>query len=212
VVSRAFEGVDLAECETLAGRAAEGDAAAWNLVVERLWPSLHRLVQSSRSMGGARSEDDVRDVLTKLLEKLGGRGGRGLKLYGAWRSRHPEKTFEDWLRIVVKNTIRDHARQALGAHAAPGEPSVKRLLNEFAASPALESLGARPPMTAAQTARQLLEFAHAYLPKEQHAALTSWLEGESFEEIGGECGVHGDKARMLVRAAVAVLRRQFAGA
>jgi DNA-directed RNA polymerase specialized sigma24 family protein len=211
-VSDPFEGVDLAECEVLAHRAADGDTAAWTLVVERLWPCLHRIVQTNRSMGGAKSEDDVRDVLTKLLAKLGGRGGRGLKLYATWHARHPDKTFEDWLRIVVKNAIRDHARQALGAHTPAGEPSIKRLLNEFAASPALESLGARPPMTVAQTARQLLEFSRTFLPEGQYRSLTAWLQGESFEEIGTDCGVDPEEARLLVRAAVAVLRRQFAGA
>jgi DNA-directed RNA polymerase specialized sigma24 family protein len=212
MVKDPFERIDLARCEALAGKAADGDQAAWSEMVERLWPALGKLVQSSRSMGGARSEDDVRDVQTKLLTKLGGRGGRGLKLYATWRGRHPDKTFEDWLRIVVKNAIRDSARQALGASGAKGEPSVKRLLNEFASSPALESIGVRPPITAAQTARQLLEFSRKFLPKEQYRALTRWLEGDSFEEIGESCEVTPEAARLLVRAAVAVLRRHFASA
>jgi DNA-directed RNA polymerase specialized sigma24 family protein len=210
--SDAFEGVDLAEGEKLAARAADGDKAAWTALVERLWDPLHRLLRTNRSMGGARSEDDVRDVLTKLFSKLGAQNGRGLKLYGAWRARHPDKTFEDWLRIVAKNVVRDRARETLGARGPSGEPSVKRLLNEFAASPCIESLGFRPPVTAAQTARQLLAFARSHLPREQHLALRLWLDGASFEEIEGECELEKDAARKLVRAAVAVLRRQFADA
>jgi DNA-directed RNA polymerase specialized sigma24 family protein len=211
-LSHPFEGVDLAECETLAHRAADGDTVAWTAMVERLWPALHRLLRANHSMGGARSEDDVRDVLTKLFSKLGAKQGRGLKLYASWRARHPDKTFEDWIRIVAKNVVRDRAREALGARTSSAEPSVKRLLNEFAASPRVESLGFRPPMTAAQTARQLLDFAKAHLPLDQHRALTLWLEGASFEEIEGECELGTDGGRKLVRAAVAVLRRQFAPA
>ena len=203
--------VDLTECERLAGRASEGDRKAWTDLVARLWPALEHLVRSNRSMGRARSDDDVREVLTTLFEKLGARSGHGLKLYGSWRERHPDKEFEDWLRIVVKNAIRDRARETLGPRTASGEPSAKRLLNEFASSPALERLGARPPMTAAQTARQLLEYSQAFLPRDQYRALTVWLDGGTFEEIGSACQKDGEGGRMLLRAAIAVLRRKFAG-
>jgi len=211
-LSHPFEDVDLAECEKLAHRAADGDTVAWTAMVGQLWPALHRLLRSNHSMGGARSEDDVRDALTKLFSKLGAKQGRGLKLYGSWRARHPDKTFEDWIRIVAKNVVRDRAREALGARTSSAEPSVKRLLNEFASSPRVESLGVRPPMTAAQTARQLLDFAQSHLPSDQHRALTLWLEGATFAEIESECELANDDARRLVRAAVAVLRRQFTAA
>jgi hypothetical protein len=65
-------------------------------------------------------------------------------------------------------------------------------------------------MTAAQTARQLLEFARSHLPVAQLEALTRWLDGGSFEDIEDECGLSPNEARKLVRAAVAVLRRRFA--
>ncbi len=205
-----FDSTDLAECEKLAARAAEGETMAWTALVERLWPPMRRLVRANRSMGSARSEDDVRDVLTKLFSKLGRENGRGLRLYGAWSVRHPEKTFEDWLRIVAKNVVRDRAREELGPRENPSDPSVKRLLNEFAASPCIEAMGVRPPITAAQTARQLIEFARSHLPDDQRRALALWLEGASFEEIESECGLAADSARKLVRSAVAILRRKFA--
>jgi DNA-directed RNA polymerase specialized sigma24 family protein len=204
-----LEDVDLARCEALATRAAEGDAEAWTALVAQLWDPLRQFLRGNASMGRARTEDDVRDALTKLFSKLGAQNGRGLKLYGSWRARHPDKTFDDWLRIVAKNVARDRARETLGARTPSGEPSVKRLLNEFAASSRLETLGVRPPMTLAQTARQLLEFAKAHLPADQQRALHLWLDGASFEEIGRECDLDEDSGRKLVRASVAVLRRQF---
>jgi hypothetical protein len=114
---------------------------------------------------------------------------------------------------VTKNAIRDHIRERLrqrSERATQGEVTVKSLTNEFARSPAIERLGLRPRMTAAQTARQLLEFAASHLPADQYRALTLWIQGASFDDIGAELAAPGpDAGRNLVRAAVAVLRRQF---
>src|ERR1700733_14635976 len=149
--------LDVARCEALADRAAEGDVGAWKELIATLWPAWLRHVRSARAMGPlARSDDHVHDVLAKLVDKLGHDNGRGLKLYRPWKERHPDKSFEDWIHIVAANAVRDHVRTPLGESRAPAglrEPSVKRLLNDFAASPALQELGVRPPMTAAQTPR-----------------------------------------------------------
>ncbi|HEY3494249.1 MAG TPA: hypothetical protein VGK73_06170 [Polyangiaceae bacterium] len=206
--------MDTALCERLAKLGAEGDASAIRKLVESLWPVWVEMVRTSRSMGPlARSEDHVHEVVTRLVEKLGRADGRGLRLYLEWRARNAEKTWADWLRIVTKNAVRDYAREQIGPKQAdPDEPSLKRLLNEFSSSVALEELGARPPLTAAQTARELLEFARRRLPADQLAALAGWLEGASFEDIGAELGIAEGDARKLLRASVATLRREFAGA
>lgn len=207
--------LDVARCDVLAVAAIDGDRTAWSQLVEALWPSLLEIVRGNRSMGPlARSDDDVREVCSLVLGKMGGRDGRGLRLYVAWRARHPEKDFADWLRITAKNNIRDHVRARLAESTSTKseqEPGAKRLLNEFAASPILEKLGMRPPVTAAQTARQLLEFARAHVSGEGYLALTLWVQGCSFEEIQSECELASTQdAHHLVRAAVAVLRREFA--
>ena len=206
--------IDVALCESLAKRAAAGDAEACKNLVEHLWPAWIGMVRSSRSMGAlARSEDHVHDVVARLVEKLGRADGRGLRLYPAWRERNPTKTFGDWIRIVTKNAIRDYAREKLGSsRAPPGEISAKRLLNEFASSPVLEELGVRPPLTAAQTARELFEFAETRLAVDQLQALRMWLEGATFEDMAQELGVAPDETRKLLRAGVATLRRHFAAA
>jgi DNA-directed RNA polymerase specialized sigma24 family protein len=213
-LSDPLDGIDMARCEALARQAAEGNAGAATALVEALWPGLQRVVRTQRSLGPlAKSDDHVHDVLAKIVEKLSAREGRSLKLYVAWRDRNPDKTLADWLRIVTKNLARDHVREHLGESRGAGpdrEPSVKRLLNELASSPAWERIGVRPPMTAAQTARQLLEFAQSRLPPDQFGALTRWLDGASFEDLQSELGVANvEESRRLVRAAVAVLRRHF---
>jgi DNA-directed RNA polymerase specialized sigma24 family protein len=202
--------LDVARCEALAHRALEGDDDARQKLVEHLWPFWMETVRSSRSMGSlARSEDAVHNVVVRLIEKIGRPEGRGLRLYPPWRERHLDKNFGDWIRIVTKNAIRDYVREQLGAPQTSGEPSVKRLLNEFASSLAFEDRGVRPPFTAEQTARQLVEFAHAHLPADQLGVLRAWLEGGSFEDIAAESGGTANDARRLMRAAVATLRRKF---
>jgi hypothetical protein len=103
--------------------------------------------------------------------------------------------------------------RAGAASSSPAElaaqPSAKRLLNDLAQSLPLE-LGARPPMTDAQTARQLLEFARTRLPTKQLVALEGWLQGASYEALSEQLSLAGaDEAKRLIRAAVAVIRRQF---
>jgi hypothetical protein len=214
IVGRSF--VDWDVCEALAARGAEGDVHARRDLVEKLLPVWIGLTRGSRAMASlSRSEDDVHDVVLRLVEKLNCGGERMLERYRPWREQHPEKTFEDWMGIVVANTIRDHLRERLAptrAPASPEEPSVKRLFNEFACSRALAQLGHRPAMTAAQTARQLLEFAQARLPPDQYGALVHWIDGATFTEIEQELGMEEPEGgRRLVRAAIAVLRRHFAG-
>jgi hypothetical protein len=85
-------------------------------------------------------------------------------------------------------------------------------LNELTCFPVLEQLGLRPPITDAQTARQLLEYARARLSPHQCGALTRWIDGATLAEIEAELQVDvPDGGRKLVRAAVAALRRHFAG-
>jgi DNA-directed RNA polymerase specialized sigma24 family protein len=208
--------LDVARCEDLAALATGGDANAWQHLMTQVWPALLRVIASNASMRRSRaSDDDVREVATSVVEKLGRNDLYGLRQYGGWRAQHPEKTFKDWLFIVAANAVRDHVRAARG-EAPPGGggdlPSVKRLLNEFLTSPTIDRIGARPPMTAAQTARELLEFASARLRAEQLGALTRWMDGAEPEEIATDLGLaRPDDARKLVRSAVAILRREFAG-
>jgi DNA-directed RNA polymerase specialized sigma24 family protein len=204
--------LDGAYCDDLVARSAAGDAGARRRLIEQLWPTWIEMVRANRSMGSfARSEDHVDNVVGKLIEKIGRSDGRELRRYLAWRASHAEQTFGDWIRIITKNAIRDYLREQLGRTraAAVGEPSAKRLLNEFALSVPIEELGARPPITAAQTARELLEFAASRLPPEQIAALRDWLFGASFQEVGKAQGISPIEAQKRIRAGVAVLRRHF---
>jgi DNA-directed RNA polymerase specialized sigma24 family protein len=219
-VVRPKDPIDASLCEALVGRITVGDRKAWEQLVGHLWPACVRIVASRSAMRQlGSSQDHVENVVTNLIGKLGDEDARGLRLYGPWRARNPDKSFDDWIRIVAANTVRDYVRDHANELAAvqSKEIGVKRLLNEFTTSAhareygAMKEVGERPAFTAAQTARQLLAYAKGHLPEEQHRALMLWIEGGGFDEIAGELGLGGaEAAQRLVRAAVAVLRRQFA--
>lgn len=197
----------------LAVRAAAGDPAAFRELIGALWEPSLRLVKASAAMRAlSATEDDAREVATAVMTRLERDDTRALRLYLEWRPRHPDKTFADWFKITVANVIRDFARERRGgaARQIPRELSQKRLLNDFAKSLPLDELGRRPPVTDAQTARQLLEFARERLPADQLAALEAWLQGASYEAIASSRALDdAASAKRLVRAAVAVLRRHF---
>jgi DNA-directed RNA polymerase specialized sigma24 family protein len=208
--------LDAARCDALARRAAAGDGAAWQELVGHVWPVCQRIVGSNRAMRRfGVSTDRVSDVVTNLLGKLGGEGARGLKLYVGWLERHPDRTFADWIRIVTANAARDYVRDheaELLASADQAEPSVTGLFNQFTTSGALDEIGERPALTAAQTARQLRAYAERHLPADQLQALMIWIDKGGYPEIAAELGLDGpEAAKRLVRAALAVLRRQFTG-
>lgn len=192
--------------EALAVRAAAGDQVATREWVEQLYPFLVTLVRSNSSMRPfAGSEDHVQNAAQRAAAKVSG----GVASCLRWRGAHPDKDVLDWVRIVSKNAIRDYLRTQLGPRTADGQPSAKRLLNEFASSEGLEERGERPPFTAAETARELCEFAIEHLSAPQLAVLSRWLEGQSFEEIAGELQLPSEAPTSLLRAAIATLRRHF---
>jgi DNA-directed RNA polymerase specialized sigma24 family protein len=204
--------LDVQRCETLVDQSLAGDPTAIERLVEYLWPIWLEMVRTNRNMSALRrSEDDVRNVATRLVEKIARRGGRNLELFVAWRARHPDKDFGDWLRIVTANVVRDYVREHRGPSRSSGnDVSVKRLLNEFSlrATPDnVESVDS--PFTPLQTARELCEFAERRLPADQLGALTLWLQGATFGDIGERLGVSEDEGRRRLRAAVAMLRRHF---
>lgn len=203
--------LEFVEQDALITRAASGNAQARQELTRQLWPFWVGLIRTSRSMGPlSRSDDHVYEVASRVLAKFS--GGEHVQQYLTWRAREPTKSFEDWTRIVVTNQIRDYAREVLGARSASNaEPSVKRLLNEFGMLGLESEPSTRPPFTETETARELIEFARSRLPDAQLTALEGWLEGASYDEIEQRLGVPSGDGKRLVRAAVAVLRRQFSG-
>jgi hypothetical protein len=206
----------------LVARVVSGDRAAWQSLVEILFPMIEHIARSSHSMGPLRASiDHCRNVATDTLDKLERNDYRALSILDHWRTANPTKTFLDWLRIVTTNVARDYVEKQLGSGRAPGmdERAKKRALHTLATAlpPDDQGQGLRPPVTDQQTTREILEYAREHLAADQLAALSAWLERAELVEIGAIAGSsdrdpkelarHGEK---LVRAALARLRRQFA--
>lgn len=184
-------------------------------LVEKLWRPWQKTVRRNPAMRAiSGTEDDITNVLLLLIEKFTPPSGLSFSKYPDWQVRNPQKSFDDWMCIVVANVVRDYARTlsrqpSTRALRLDHEPSPKRFLNEYMRSPISQRLSIRPPYTAKETVRKLLEHASTSLRGEQLRALAMWLEGGSFVEIGEALCCSGDEGRKLLRAAIAHLRRQF---
>jgi DNA-directed RNA polymerase specialized sigma24 family protein len=203
---------DVEHAERLAIASARGDEASFAALVALIWPDLSRSLKSSRRpAAGVPPDDGPQDVVLRMIEKMRHEEFRALKLYDDWRARHPEKSFADWLHIVAASVTRDHLRELRGYAASDASmPSPKQLLNAFSVIRSADELGARPPLTWTQTARELLGLARERLPEAQYQALSAWLLGSNVDEVAEGTGPGDDAAaRRAVRAAIALLRREF---
>lgn len=200
-----------ADLEELVQATLAGAPNAFAELALALWPFAAAAGRRARE-----AEDEGQELYARLLEKLEAEGRASLATYPAWRTRHPEKGFEDWVRIVLANLARDLQRERTGRvreRAEEMKPSAKRLLNELGGLAPLDEVGYRPPVTSEQTAREILAFAEAHLPPLQCAALAAWVEGEDFAQVSARTGIADEASAVrLVRAALATLRRRFAAA
>ncbi len=195
--------------DALAKSALDGDRVAMTQLAEALWPFASAAAKKSQSREAL---DEAHELFAELLERLEQGDMAALRSYLPWKTRHPEKRFADWVRIVVANLQRDRVRARVGRtpQGASQLPTQKRVLNELASLEPLDQVGYRPPVTNAQTAREILEFAAKHLPPLQARALSAWASGESFAELQSSMGVDSEEGAVrLVRAALATLRRQF---
>jgi DNA-directed RNA polymerase specialized sigma24 family protein len=176
------------------------DLAVWEFACQRA-----RGAKVIRALG--RDEDHYRSVAERVLAKL--RRPSGLNGYQrqAATDRAP---FRAWLSVVVDHTAIEYVRELRGranTAAAPTtegttEVSAKSLLNLYAGSLDLDTLGTRPPYTEQQRIAKLVAFAEAHLSAEQLQALSLWLKDEKVP-------VSKVRAKRLVRAAIQILQDRF---
>lgn len=204
--------VGAANLEVWLERSLAGDEAAWVHLLGALWDDVDHRVKRSALMGQLRgSVDDRREVVSRVFARLRRNDLRALRTFPAWRDRHPDKTFADWLAIVVANVIRDYVSERLGDVDLAGA-GLKRLINTLAES--LDGAGdaahaRRPEITNTIAVAELLAAARARLTEDQWTALRGWLAGAEFDEIAEELGwADPGLARNKIRAALARLRRE----
>lgn len=199
--------------DELLRRVVRGDQVAWMSLFSQYAPLVERISRTTRSMGGYReSEDDVRNVMALVFERLHRDDYRALRLFQQWGTKNPDKTFEDWLTIVTVNVVRNYISSKLGARTRDGE-SVKQVVNTLADALPLvgDELLILPHITPKATAQRILEYARRALADDQFAVLAAWLQGASYDDMVLELHVADARAaERLLRAALGRLRRQFA--
>lgn len=223
-------------CDGGAPRAARD--RAWRELLVRIGPHVERWASTSALLrrAGLGGEDDARAVLVATLERLA--SGDFDNLRGFLARRAPAggddldalvrlaaaSDDEDggveargtplraWLITLVGYVERDHVRARLGWSAGGGD---KRDVNSHAARFPTDGgpVTARPPITDALTAAQVMAEVRRYLatfPDGMRAAVELWMADTPFDEIAERLAL-GDaaRARALVRAGQARLRERF---
>ena len=200
--------------EPLVERAAAGDELAWADLWEAIEPRLLPLIGTPRFLGPlSRGQDDARNVMVEVMARLLADDFRRLRMYCDKRASRPDMRFMPWLLVVAKRVAIDYIRahdqyidrrHARGPDSAPGKWVSNTTL------PAESRLGgARPPMTRRGAALELASEAGRLLSEPQRAALSQWIQSESFAAIAHALELESSAdAERLVRAGLQRLRRQ----
>lgn len=197
--------------DEIVARILKSDASAWMSLFSKYAPIITAIARTNRSMGSYRSEDDVRNVMTAVFERLRRDDYRALRTFGPWQVANPTKLFDDWITIVTVNVIRNYISKKLGAPKAD-KSSAKQLVITFANELKVDGDEpvVLPHMTTRESANQILEFARDHLGEDQMAVLAGWLEGSSLDELAAElCLADARAADKLLRSGLAKLRRHF---
>lgn len=201
--------LDVARVESLIDLRLAGAVGAEKELTAHLCAFLLPALSKTRLL--ARGDEDApREVMIRVVDKLQREDGRALASFKDWRARHSAKTIQDWLMIVMTNAAREYVRLDRGRRG-PTDASRTRVMNELVELTEANEPGARPAMTPLQTARAIIEYARAHLPKEQLDCLERWLEGQEFDEIATAMALgSNEEAQRHIRAAIAALRRHYA--
>jgi hypothetical protein len=207
-------GVDDLDIEALVPAAVAGDGEAWRRLWQGVEPRLGALVRKPRFAGRlSTDEDDVRNILLEVMDRLHEDDFRRLRRYLAARADKPGMTFMPWLIVVTKRIAVDYLRahaEYLDKRRSDSTASPGKWV-ERGSMPAPSRLdGGRPPVTNQGTALAMLRYAYDELPQDQIRALEQWILDRSFDDIASELGLGTAKdAERMVRAALERLRRHF---
>jgi hypothetical protein len=184
------------------------------------------------------SEDDVRDVLLEVLERVGSDDFRALRQYlerkaselpdvRAFTESAHTTSFVGWLEGLVDFAIRDHVRKRYGRKSVAtlreqGTPRAssptltKRDLHSWAVHPTRPASGefgrAHPAVSGVLTARAILRYAAESFNERELGVFRRYLEQASFEELSEEFAFESKQAAEAeIRKLKERLRAHFRG-
>ncbi len=208
-----------ARLQGLAERAVAGDEPAWQQLLAGLETALEPMWRRM-PIGRLKSrEDDRRNILLKLYEKLRKNEFRALASFFDDRD---SPSFRAWTRTVFVRVGIDYQRghdeyiRVRGAKAEPADSqqSIQRW-HELASLHTGAGAQGRPQVTLRNLVRTMLDYVDEAVKTDNRPlyrpALEFWLSGASYDAIAEELGLDdGAAARRIVNAAKELLRRKFA--
>jgi DNA-directed RNA polymerase specialized sigma24 family protein len=202
-----------ADAEELIERILGGDDGAWSRLWQLVEPRLYATLRRPYFLGPlSQREDDCRNVVLQVMERLKAGDYARLRTFMAARREKPGLVFMAWLLVVAKRVaidyMRSHEEYVDRRHeVGASRPGAWRVIDSWVADS--RAPGARPSITAEATAHEILARA-GFLPPLQQRTLAAWLAGRTWAEIAAEEGLASERdAEKALRAALASLRRQF---
>ena len=201
------------DADSLVDRLLDGDEGAWAPLWRSVEPRLLRVLRQPSFLGAlSQREDDCRNIVVTVMERLRADDHARLRLYAERRRERPGLAFMSWLLVVAKRVAIDYMRgheEYVDRRREPGasSPGKWRAIDTLVADSQLP--GARPSITDRAMVQEILAEARA-LPGGQQEALAGWLEGRDFAEIAlAQTLASPREAERAVRAALQSLRRRF---
>ncbi len=189
----------------------QGDRVAWFQLAMLIEDWVSTRVPRHFRMRKAKladSEDDVRDVLLEVIERVQRDDFRALRQYLEQKleavpdvredtSEKAPRSFAGWLHGLVDYAIRDHVRNRYGrvSERPPSdddpEPTISRRdLGSWAVHPQKPVSGvfgeANPALTSMLTARAILRYAEQEFAPRELSVFRRYLEQASFDELAAE--------------------------
>ncbi|MEZ4226557.1 MAG: sigma-70 family RNA polymerase sigma factor [Polyangiaceae bacterium] len=199
-----------AELEALARAASGGDAAAWHALWTEIEPIVWGITGKWQITGPmCRNEDDRREIVVRVMERLRADGLRRLRAVAASSALQRPGSFRAWVTTVATRVAIDYVRSR-PEHLDPrnrgsGRRWVEVLVGDEAT---LRSENADPLRMAA--AEQMLDRAKDLLTRDQMVALWYWLDGGDHEVIAHRMRLgSAQHAERLLRAGLKRLRDRY---
>lgn len=205
--------VDEHELEEVVARTAAGNDQAWQQLWAVVEGPLLRIVAQPRFLGRlGQREDDRRNIVVAVMERLRADSFARLHQYLDARKSNPRLRFLSWLRVVAKRVgidyMRAHPDYVRRHDAGASRPGA--WIDTETLPPSSQIIGERPPVTNQGTARELLTYAAGVVSPEARQVLELWAHGLGFDDIARKLGMaSADDAERMIRTVVERLRRRF---
>jgi DNA-directed RNA polymerase specialized sigma24 family protein len=203
--------VEVGSLDALVRKVIAGDARAWQALWSAIEPTVWHITGKWQIVGPlSRRDEDRRDIVVEVMDRLRQGGFRRLKAYLDSCAGRPSSSFKTWLATVTARAAIDHVRAHPEFSDTRGRPGTEPSWVRVVPMANVDAGTTTSDATTSAAASQLLERAKVELRGEQLRALSMWLEDASHADIAIELGLADPhEADRLVRSALKRLRDRF---